>query len=162
MHKKTDEVSRRQFMIDNAYRLLGVSVLPMLGSTIASEAQTFGAPSSPELTCKRPTSAVLTSGEPIRARRVSAARRTTQRLDGRQASMLPLPAPTSSTLLATSDTPRTPDRGADDRHARTLTPPPLPASSQPSASSRRSCSAARRSLASASSCLLPRSTRPPA
>ncbi len=34
----TDEVSRRQFLIDNARRLLGVSVAPMLGSSLATSA----------------------------------------------------------------------------------------------------------------------------
>ena len=39
---KGDEVSRRQFMIGAARNCLGVSVLPMLGSTIATN-DTFAA-----------------------------------------------------------------------------------------------------------------------
>ena len=39
---KGDEVSRRQFMIGAARNCLGVSVLPMLGSTLATN-ETFAA-----------------------------------------------------------------------------------------------------------------------
>ncbi len=35
---KADELGRRQFMLDTAYRCLGVSLAPMLGSSIASNA----------------------------------------------------------------------------------------------------------------------------
>jgi len=37
-YNSQDELSRRQFMLDNARRLLGVSVAPMLGATLASQA----------------------------------------------------------------------------------------------------------------------------
>ena len=39
---KSDEVSRRQFMIGAAKNYLGVSVLPMLGATVATN-DTFAA-----------------------------------------------------------------------------------------------------------------------
>lgn len=37
-YNSQDELSRRQFMLDNARRLLGVSVAPMLGGTLATQA----------------------------------------------------------------------------------------------------------------------------
>lgn len=37
-YNSQDEITRRQFMLENARNYLGVSLLPMLGSTVASEA----------------------------------------------------------------------------------------------------------------------------
>ena len=46
LFNKSDEVSRRQFMASAAKTCLGVSVLPMLGNTVATE-DTFGAAAPP-------------------------------------------------------------------------------------------------------------------